>query len=317
MGMEPVSREAARNGKTWPVEGPTLLLLAATYLLFGLVTYFHAALPWWLLAPAGGFLVCLHGSLQHEVVHGHPTRWRRLNEALVFPNLGLLTPYLLYRKFHLRHHRNEALTHPLDDPESFYVTAEAWADTPAAGRALLRVLNTAAGRLLLGPPVTALRLWWHELVRLTRGDRSHLAAWALHLPAVGLVLAWVLLVCGMPWWIYLGCFAYPGLSLTLLRSFLEHQAHETVEGRSVIVEAGPVMSLLYLNNNLHALHHREPGRAWYDLPARFRRERKALLAANGGYRYRGYDEVVARHFLSPKEPPVHPLLGTKPKAAQA
>lgn len=317
MGAIRVAGETRPETESAAVEVPTLLLLAAVYLLFGLVTYYHAALPWWLLAPLGGFLVCLHGSLQHEAVHGHPTPWRRINEALVFPSLGLVTPYGIYRDLHLRHHRNDSLTDPVEDPESFYVTAGTWERTPAAGRALLWSLNTAAGRLLLGPAVTALRLWWQEAARLARGDRSNLAAWALHLPAAGLVLAWVLLVSAMPWWLYIACFAYPGLSLTLLRSFLEHRAHDTVEGRSVVVEAGPVMSLLFLNNNLHALHHDQPRLAWYRLPARFRRERATLLAANGGYRYGGYAEVVARHFLWPKEPPVHPSSAGRPEPVQA
>jgi hypothetical protein len=32
-----------------------------------------------------------------------------------------------------------------------------------------------------------------------------------------------------------------------------------------------------------------------------------VFAWNGGYRYRGYGEIVVRHFLRPKEPLVHPI----------
>ena len=67
------------------------------------------------------------------------------------------------------------------------------------------------------------------------------------------------------------------------------------------------MSLLFLNNNLHALHHAEPGLAWYRLPARYRERREELLAKNGGYRYGGYGEIVLRYLLWPKENPRHPL----------
>ncbi len=111
----------------------------------------------------------------------------------------------------------------------------------------------------------------------------------------------------MPLLDYLVFFAYPGISLTLLRSFLEHQARDDVGERSVIVEAGWPLALMFLNNNLHALHHAEPGTAWYELPARYRARRDELLSRNGSYRYGGYAEIVLRHLVRPKENPRHPL----------
>ena len=39
----------------------------------------------------------------------------------------------------------------------------------------------------------------------------------------------------------------------------------------------------------------------------FRERRNEVFIWNGGYRYRGYGEIVVRHFLHPKEPLVHPL----------
>ncbi len=44
--------------------------------------------------------------------------------------------------------------------------------------------------------------------------------------------------------------AYAGL----VRSYLEHQPRDKVGERTAIVESGPVMSLLFLNNNLHTMH---------------------------------------------------------------
>ena len=51
-----------------------------------------------------------------------------------------------------------------------------------------------------------------------------------------------------------------------VRSFAEHRF---VDGgtQSAVVRAGPVMSLLFLNNNLHLSHHARPGVPWYQLPA--------------------------------------------------
>jgi fatty acid desaturase len=304
-----MARAAVSNSSTGDsrrLEWPTLLVLAATYGAFGLLTWFHASLPWWLLLPLGAYTVCLHGSLQHEAVHGHPTARAWVDEALVLPSLWLWMPYRIYRETHLLHHHNERLTDPTRDPESYYVTPESWATFGPLHRGLLWAANTLLGRLALGPAICTWRLFRAEAGRMRHGDGRHLRSWALHLMGCALVLAWVVGVCGLPILEYLAFFAYPGLSLTLLRSFLEHQARKDPGERSVLVEAGPVMSLLFLNNNLHALHHAEPGLAWYRLPTRYRDCRSDLLAANGGYRYSGYLEVAARYLVRPKEPPAHP-----------
>ncbi len=290
------------------VEWPTLGLALGIYAGFGGLTWFYQALPWWFVLGAGAYLVSLHGSLQHEVLHGHPTPWGWINETLIFPSLWLWMPYRVYREHHLRHHQDEDLTDPMEDPESYYVTPDTWRRIGWFGRAFLWAHNTVTGRLLLGPAYSIGKLFYAETMRLIRGDTSQVKAWLLHGLGSALTLGWVLWICGVPLVDYLVLFAYPGISLTLLRSFLEHQARPRVGERIAIVEAGPLFSTLFLNNNLHALHHAEPGRAWYDLPKRFRAHRDELLAANGGYRYSGYTEVILRYLFWPKEHPVHPLM---------
>src|SRR3546814_8485290 len=101
-------------------------------------------------------------------------------------------------------------------------------------------------------------------------------------------------VCGLPLWQYLLLFVYPGIALSLVRSFLEHQARPEVSERSVIVESGPLMSLLFLNNNLHLVHHDKPGLPWYRIPAFYRQRRDLFLASNDGYHFKGYREVFRR-----------------------
>lgn len=283
-----------------------MAVVVAVYAGFGALTWFHHALPIWLLLPAGAFVVAWHGSLQHEVVHNHPTRLRWLNEALVLPSLWLWMPYRTYRDTHLAHHRDERITDPFDDPESYYITATQWQRWSRLTRALFVFRNTLLGRLLVGPAVACGLLWRDQLPRLLRGERRVLKAWGLHALGVAAVLAWVVGVCGIPLLEYVALFAYPGLSLTLLRSFAEHRAEEKPENRSVIVEAAWPLALLFLNNNLHALHHREPGAPWYRLPARYRREKARILAANGGYRFAGYGEIARHYLLRPKEALVHP-----------
>ncbi len=290
------------------VEWPTIAVAAAIYIGFALTTWFHEALPWWAVVGLGAWLAAWQGSLQHEMVHGHPTRWRRVNHALAVPGFLLWLPFGLYRKTHMRHHVDSRLTDPLEDPESYYVTPRDWARMGTLRRGILRFHNTLAGRLLLGPPRAVVRLWSGELARLARGDRSHLRHWTLHLPAAALILIWVLWVCGLPLWQYVLGFVYGGTALTLLRSFLEHQAVEKVGERTVVVEAGPVMSLLYLNNNLHIAHHDRPALPWYRLPEAYRTRRAALLHRNGGYLYRGYFQIVLRYLFRAKERPVHPMM---------
>ena len=284
-----------------PWEWQTLLVAAAIYLAFGLLTLNHAALPWWLLVLAGGYLTAWHGSLQHEVVHGHPTPSPALNEMLVFPSLWLWLPFRLYRDSHLKHHDTGVITDPVDDPESYYVSPAEWNSYGRLRKLFLIANNTLAGRLLFGPVMCVKALLVAEARRFAGGDFSSAGAWMMHAAGCALVLAWVVGVCGMSVWEYVAWFAYPGVSFTLLRSFAEHQASFDSEERTVMVKCGPVMSLLYLNNNLHSLHHAEPDVAWYRLPAR------ARACPRDKYVFRGYAEIATRYLLRAKEPVRYPL----------
>lgn len=308
---------AGWRGRGAAVEWPTVAVAVLLYTSFGLLTLNHHALPWWAVLPLGGYLVCLHGSLQHEVVHGHPTPIGWINEAFVFPSFWLWLPFRVYRESHLIHHRDDLLTCPVNDPESNYLLPETWERMGPVGRGFQRALGTIAGRLVLGPPFFAGRLLVRELNRLAKGDRSHILAWAIHIPGAALVLIWVVGVCGIPVLEYVLLYAYPGLSLTVLRSYLEHRAVPGVSERTAIVEAGPVMSLLYLNNNLHAVHHAKPAMAWYKLRRLYRERRAEFLAANGGYCFSGYSEIVLRYLVWPKEPTAHPFFGRTSEASVA
>jgi fatty acid desaturase len=297
---------AGRHRTGLAPEWPTLAVAAAIYAGFGLLTWFHAALPWWIELPLGAYLVAWHASLQHEVVHGHPTRSALLNRLLVFPNLWVWLPYEIYRDTHLRHHRDRWLTDPVEDPESYYVTPQRWTALGAGERRLLRLRNSLLGRLLLGPAVALAGFYRREAKRLASGDARRWRIWGLHLAAVALVLAWVIGAAGMPLAHFLLLYVYPGIALAHLRSFLEHRAHPEVDARTAVVEAGPLLSLLFLNNNLHSVHHNHPRLPWYRIPAVWRAERAAILAANEGYHFAGYGEILRRWALSPKEPVPHP-----------
>lgn len=297
--LSPFLKQLAR------IEYPTLLLAIAIYGGLLLLTFFHDALPLPLLILLGGYFVAWQGSLQHEVVHGHPTPWAWVNHLLVLPSPWLVIPFGLYRESHLRHHRNELLTDPLEDPESYYLTARSWRRIGPLGRMLLRANNSLAGRLLLGPLLLTAQSSWDLFRALLRFDAKALAAWALHGLGVALVLLWALGVSGLSFWEYALYFVYPGLSLTLLRSFAEHRATTVVSERTATLEAEWPLALLFLNNNLHSVHHAQPGLPWYRIPAAWRATRPDQ-AEGAGEHFAGYRALVRRYLFSAKEHPLHP-----------
>jgi fatty acid desaturase len=281
------------------VETPTLLLWIAIHGGWTALTFFHDKIPLALLALGGGWLVAWHGSYQHEAIHGHPTRSRRINAALASVPLSLWLPFPVYRRSHTAHHASHDLTSPEHDPEARYLSG-AKLGSPAR-RALSKAASTLAGRLLIGPfaEVGGFLVDEAKLILSNREDRR--AIWAIHAVLVATLMAWVVGVCGMNPAKYLLAFVYPGAALSLIRSFAEHRAHVDPAQRIAIVENAPVLGLLFLNNNLHVAHHERPAMAWYDLPAFHARQRARLVASNGGLVYDGYADVFRRYFLRPHD----------------
>ena len=286
-------------------EWPTLGLLGACYLLWLGVTAFHQQIGYLLAVPILILTLTQFSSLQHEVLHGHPFRSARLNEATVFLPLGLWLPYRRFRDLHLRHHRVPTLTDPQDDPESFYLPVTRWQLVGAAMRRVLAVNNTLLGRMMIGAALALVAFLVAEIRALAVGERAVRTAWGVHLLGLVPVVAWL-------WWTGFGVTpyllaVYLSFSLLMIRTFLEHQAAETPEARTVIIEHGGPLALLFLNNNLHAVHHERPSVAWYRIPAIYRRERARYLDRIGDYRYRSYWDVFRRYLLTPKEPVLWPL----------
>lgn len=286
-------------------EWPTIILIIITWLSFGLLTYYHHQLPLCLLIPLAAYTLALFGSLQHEVLHRHPTRWQWLNEAMVFPAISLWIPYTLYKETHLIHHNNDDLTDPERDPESYYISPVRWTTFPRWVQQYFRFYNTLGGRFFWGPVHVTAMLLYRELRLLLQGNTKAVKRWLIHCIACGMVLYWVIAYCNMTVWEYILCFAYPGLALSLVRSFLEHRTAQDPKHRTVIVEACPLLSLAFLNNNLHSVHHEYPGLAWYKLPQVWREAREHILQDNDHYYFSGYREVVQRYWRHVKEEPVY------------
>ena len=289
------------TGIEWPTVGLMLLCYGAWA-----VAITWAAAVWLPLGMAlAALAIALHSSLTHEALHGHPFRNERLNEATVFLCLGLFIPYRRFRDLHLAHHVDSILTDPYDDPESNYMDPDVWARLPRWGQVVLRLNNTLAGRMLFGPALSVWTLCRDDWRAVRSGDGKVLNAWLMHLPGVVPVVALVIWA-PMPFWAYLVS-AYAGFSILKIRTFLEHRAHERASGRTVVIEDKGPLALIFLNNNLHVVHHMHPKVAWYRLPRLFEENREKYLKRNDGYYYRSYAEIFARHFLTPKDPVPHPM----------
>jgi fatty acid desaturase len=288
------------------VELPTALLLFVAYGGWLAVTFFYSRLPLWVSVPLTTLLLALDGSLQHEIVHGHPTRWSALNRLLAMPPLNLWLPFERYRTLHRQHHIDARLTDPIDDPESYYFTPEVWARLSPVTRFFLHVQQTLAGRLLIGS-FWRIGMYWHSEWRLIRsGHRELLAVWLEHFAWCVPVLAWLKWVCGMPLSLYVFAMVIPANALMLVRSFAEHRARPLVRQRIAIVEGSWLLGPLFLFNNLHALHHKWPMIPWYRYYANYRPARAELIAENGGLVYRSYFDVARRFLFRHHDVLAHP-----------
>ncbi len=288
-----------RDDLSGAVQWRTVLVAAAIYSSWFVVTAFHAVLPWPLLVLVGGWLLAWHGSLQHETIHGHPTRNRSINDAIGSVPLSLWLPYRLYRRSHRAHHAAEVITDPQHDPESRYRS-----ETGGLGAVFGRLQSTLLGQMVFGPPILILRFLAGEGRGAIHQPALVVRDWLPHLAAVIAVLWWLDHV-GLSVIRYGVTFVYPGMALTMLRSYAEHRADLGSPGRAASVEQGGLLALLFLNNNLHAAHHERPALAWYDLPA-YHRIHRARFAAHGAPIYRGYGEIVRRFAFHPHDDMIHP-----------
>jgi len=289
------------------VEWRTVALIGACYAAWAAAGLFYTDTPW-LAVPLLALPIVLHSSLQHEAIHHHPTRSARWNEALVFLPLGLLIPWRRYRDMHLAHHLDSRITDPFEDPESFYLAEADHRNLPRALQRLFAWNTTLAGRILIGPAIAMTRFLLGEARAALRlrgpAARAWRKAWALHAAGLAVVFSLVHFVFMMPIAAY-GAAVYLAMALLGVRSFCEHRWAEAVDARTVIVERSRI-GLLFLHNNLHLVHHKQPHLPWYALPHAYRTRRAEWLGLNAGYVFKGYRAVLRAHALSAKEPVVHP-----------
>ena len=293
---------AAGRSRPYGLEWPTWLLIGCVYGLW------LSALGWYRIAqaPAALALVVLaaawYMSLQHELVHGHPSPWPRLNRWLGLAPLAVWYPFDIYRDSHLAHHRDELLTYPGQDPESNYLDPHDFAACHPLLRALLVAQRTSLGRFFISPAFGIARLLRPLLARSYWADPALRWTWLQHGVLLALMLWGVQAYAGISPMQYLAL-SYLGLGLAFMRSFYEHRPAADPQHRIVINEAGWFWRLLFLNNNLHMVHHAHPGLPWYRIPALYRQERAHFLQQNGGFVLQGYGRFFLRHALRPVDAP--------------
>ncbi len=297
---------AARSEPVAAVEWPTLGLALAVYGAWLALTYAYGHMPLAVVAPLLTLVITLHSSLQHEIIHGHPTRRDGVNRVLGMVPLSLWLPFERYRAEHLQHHEDDRLTDPFDDPESYYWTAEQWQGLHPAARLLLRAQQTLAGRVLLGSFCRPAMFLWGQVRGLLRNEPGLRALWTEHLLWCVPLILWLEFACGMPLWLYVCGMVVPANGLLLIRSFAEHRAVREPRKRVAIVEGSWFFGPLFLFNNLHALHHEAPMIPWYRYNRRYREQRARLVAENGGLVYAGYADVARRFLFKAHDSPLHP-----------
>lgn len=286
-------------------EWPTWMVWAGVHVGFAGLTWYWTALPFWAVLPVFAYLHCLDSHLIHEVLHGHPTRSARINRWLMAINLAGWVPYEIYRDSHIAHHRTDHLTHPEKDPESYYVTDRDWRTLPYPIRWLLTANNSLIGRMVFGPVIAMPRFFLAELRRIASGDFRYLPAWGILIVNDIALGYWTLGVCDIPVW-QAAVAIYAGMGLSTVRSYIEHRPAENQDARTAIIEGGPLMQLLFLNNCFHLVHHDQPDLPWYKIPSVYRRDRDSWIARTGGHWFPGYWTVFKRFAVRPKDTPVFP-----------
>ena len=295
----PTPSTVRRQWRTW-------LLVPTVYAAWVLAVSWYAR-----LGPAGGTILlilatCWFTSLQHELIHGHPSRSRRVNRLMGLAPLAVWYPYELYRSSHLAHHRDELLTEPGIDPESNYIDDAAWQRLGRVFRPLWIAQRTVLGRFLLGPGMVIVPTWLDIVRRPLRGDFSQSRSWAVHLILMGAMLFALDRLAGIGPLRYLLTVGYPALGLAMLRSFYEHRPALHAPHRVVINEAGLFWRILYLNNNYHAVHHERPDLPWYLVRRFYLANRAEVLRRNGSFVIPGYVCLMRRYAMTPVDSPIHP-----------
>ena len=285
-------------------EWRTIAVVVAVYVGVIAVAMNHEALTPWLAIPLLAVLGAWHLSMQHETIHGHPFKNQFINDAIGGIPVTLWIPYLCFKQDHLEHHVSD-LTHPGLDNESYYVSPEAWARAGKLRRAAYWANRTILFRMFVWTIVSTVTYLWSKVRIMLKGDQKTWFAMIAHTAGLVAVVYFVRSVAEMPLWQFALGTTYGGRVLNAIRPFPEHKYQQGTETRTAMIMAGPFMSLLMLNNNLHVAHHDEPGVPWYAYKALAEKSGAEQRAREAGLLYEGgYAEVFRKFSFKPMGAPL-------------
>jgi fatty acid desaturase len=288
-----------------PGDWRTLVIAVLVYGGWLATVFLHKQMPWWATFALLTWFGAWHLSLQHELVHGHPFRNSKLNAALASLSLTMWVPFLSFKRDHISHH-NTTLTHPELDTESYYSMPERWQHSGRFLRSIYWANRTIAFRLTVWSVFSTVQYFFADAWRAIRNVDNARSAWVLHIPGLIAVTYIVNNLAGMSVIEYLIGGVFASHSLNMMRSFAEHKTLGDESTRTAMIDAGRVMSLLMLNNNLHIAHHDEPSAPWYKVPEvaerlnAFERAQKIDALYKGGY-----GELLRRFTFKPYDQPVY------------
>lgn len=291
------------------IEWQTWLLIAIIYSSWiSLVVYFDQT-PIWLSTPLLIVVGAWYMSLQHELLHGHPTKKRWLNQLFGIMPLAVWYPYIIYRDSHIQHHIDEDLTKPDIDAESNYLAPHQFARLNPIHQFFRLALRTSLGRFTLGPSWAIFSLLKATLQEFAKGNFKNLLTWIVHLILLVITLFTIQKYAQIPAWYYVGVIAYFTLGLAMMRSFYEHRPAVNPQDRIAINEAGLFWRLLYLNNNFHSVHHAYPSLSWYAISKVYFQNKANWQQVNNGFFISGYVRFLFKHLIKPVDHPEHTGLG--------
>jgi fatty acid desaturase len=284
-------------------EWKTLGVIVAVYGLTVLTVVRYDVLTPWLAIPMLAVLGAWHLSMQHEVLHGHPFKSQFINDAIGSIPVTLWMPYFAFKKDHHEHHKSD-LTNPELDNESFYVTQEQWDNAGTIRRAAWTANRTILFRMFVWTIVSTISYVMLVLKRAARNEQGDRLAVVLHVIGV-VAVVYLVSLSSMPLWQFALGTVYGGRILNAIRPFPEHKYQNGVETKTAMIMAGPFMSLLMLNNNLHIAHHDDPKIPWYRVNELSKRVNAVERAREAGVLYEGgYAEVFRKFSFTPVDSPV-------------
>ena len=295
------------NKRSLKDEIPSIGLLIVCYSTFAALTIYASVVGLWTAVGVLVPVLVLHSSLQHEFIHGHPTRIQSFNDLLVSAPLGLFVPYLRFKDTHLAHHYDPNLTDPYDDPESNFFDPKVWNTFPKWKKWVCNFNNTLLGRMFFGPLIGLLSFYRGDLNEVVKFSRRTILSYIHHCVGLVVILAWLSEYSTLPLWALLFA-SYFSMSILKIRTFLEHTAHKRASARTVLIEDRGILSLLFLNNNYHSVHHSIPKLVWHKLPARFLERKDEYLRRNDSYWFRSYWSIFQLYFFKQKDTVAHPLM---------